>query len=222
MKITDDLFAYPWTSAWENNCNSFYIGAGVNALIDPGLSKFLPDLQKRLLKDGINPDDIKHIILTHSHPDHLEAVKEFLDKDDVKIWMSRAETEFMEEVGKEFYPAFGLKEPEYRVDEYLEEGEITIGGEQFEAYITPGHSPGSVCLYWMGKKALISGDLIFSNNVGRTDFPGGSGELLKESIEKMSTLDIEYLLPGHMEVVAGIDAVRENFELVKRSVFPYL
>ena len=64
--------------------------------------------------------------------------------------------------------------------------------------------------------------MIFSESVGRTDFPGGSGELLKQSIEQLSTLDVEYLLPGHNEIVTGKNDVKRNFEFIKRAFFSYL
>jgi glyoxylase-like metal-dependent hydrolase (beta-lactamase superfamily II) len=222
MQIADDLFAYPWTDMFENNCNSYYIGGDAKMLVDPGLTRFFPELLNRLSKDGIEPEDIENVFLTHSHPDHFEAVASFLDNDGVKIVMSRAETDFLEDVGLKFYPAFGLDIPKYRIDQYIEDGTVEIGGVRFESYITPGHSPGSVCLYWPERKVLVSGDLIFYMNVGRTDFPGGNSALLKESIERVSRLDVEYLLPGHMQVVAGKDNVEQNFEMVKKSVFPYL
>ena len=69
---------------------------------------------------------------------------------------------------------------------------------------------------------MICGDVIFAGNTGRVDFPGGSGKLLKESIENLSNLDIEYLLPGHMGIVAGKERVQKNFEFVRNNVFPYL
>ena len=222
MKLTDELFAYPWTSMFENNCNSYLIGGDVMALVDPGLLVHFTELSRSMARDGLDTDDIKHVILTHSHPDHFEAVERFIKKDDVTIYMSAEEAAFMEEIGKEFFPAFGLSVPEYRIDVFLEDGEIEIGGETFQVLITPGHSPGSACIYWPKKKALFSGDVAFSRNVGRTDFPGGSGELLKESIEKISGLDAEYLLPGHMEVVVGKENVEENFNLIKRGIFPYI
>jgi hydroxyacylglutathione hydrolase len=222
MKITDNLFAYPWTSMWENNCNSYYIGSDARVLIDPGLLMSFPELVKGLSRDGIDTETIQHVLITHSHPDHFEAIERFSDNPGVELLMSGAEARFMEEVGLKFYPAFGLEVPEYRIDRELEDGTIELGGEQFEVIITPGHSPGSLCLYWPKEKALFSGDLIFSRNVGRTDFPGGDGALLKDSIERISQLDIEYLLPGHMEIVVGNDEVKRNFDIVKRSVFPYL
>jgi len=222
MKLTDDLYAYPWTSMFENNCNSYLIGGDVMALVDPGLLVHFTELSRSMARDGLDTDDIKHVILTHCHPDHFEAVEHFVKNNDVTIYMSAEEAAFMEEIGKEFFPAFGLSAPEYRIDVFLEDGEIEIGGETFQVLITPGHSPGSACIYWPREKALFSGDVAFSQNVGRTDFPGGSGELLKESIEKISELDAEYLLPGHMEVVVGKENVEENFNLIKRGIFPYI
>jgi glyoxylase-like metal-dependent hydrolase (beta-lactamase superfamily II) len=64
--------------------------------------------------------------------------------------------------------------------------------------------------------------VIFSQNVGRTDFPGGSGTLLKKSIRTVAELDIEALLPGHMEMVDGADRVKRNFQIVIQNVFPYI
>ena len=69
---------------------------------------------------------------------------------------------------------------------------------------------------------MICGDVVFAGNTGRVDFPGGGGAQLKESIENISTLDIEYLLPGHMGIVAGKDKVEKNFDFVRKHVFPYL
>jgi hydroxyacylglutathione hydrolase len=222
MKITENLFAYPWTSMWENNCNSYYVGSDAHLLIDPGLLMSFPELVKGLSRDGVDSETIQNVLITHSHPDHFEAIERFSDRPEVQILMTGQEARFMEEIGSTFYPAFGLDVPEYRIDRELEAGMIQLGTEEFEVIITPGHSPGSMCLYWPREKALFSGDLIFSRNVGRTDFPGGDGGLLKESIERISQLDIEYLLPGHMEIVAGGDEVKRNFDIVKKAVFPYL
>ncbi len=105
---------------------------------------------------------------------------------------------------------FGMKFPQFTFDIELEEGPWKIGNEVLHVYKTPGHSPGSVCLYWESKKVLVCGDLIFKESVGRTDFPGGSSALLKESIERMKELDIEYLLPGHMDIVVGKSNVKKK------------
>ena len=153
------------------------------------------------------------VITTHSHPDHFDGVKRFMNKD-TKMALHAEEDAFMQEFGRQFYSMFGLQVPEYRVDCFLQEGEFTAGNTTLEIYHTPGHSPGSVSLYWPEKKALIPGDVIFEAGVGRTDFPGGDGKLLRRSIERLAQLDIEYLLPGHGDVVKGKSRVKRNFEYV--------
>ena len=80
-----------------------------------------------------------------------------------------------------------------------------------KVFHTPGHSPGSVSLYWPDKKVLFTGDLIFKDGVGRTDLPGGDSSLLKESIKRLKGLEIEWLLPGHGDMVSGAKEVRANF-----------
>lgn len=69
---------------------------------------------------------------------------------------------------------------------------------------------------------LICGDVVFNQNTGRVDLPGGRGEDLKHSIEELAKLDIEYLLPGHMGIVQGAQKVKDNFEFVRKYVFSWL
>ena len=83
---------------------------------------------------------------------------------------------------------------------------------------TPGHSPGSLCFYWPWEKALFCGDVLFKDGIGRTDLPGGSGALLKKSIETLSTLDVEVLLPGHGDIIRGKEAVREKFQEYREKI----
>ncbi|MEQ8153141.1 MAG: MBL fold metallo-hydrolase, partial [Smithellaceae bacterium] len=84
MKLTDDIYVYEWTNYFDNNCNSFYIGGGINALVDPGLTRYLPNLLERMADDGIKREDIAYVINTHSHPDHFQA-SEMFDPEEVKI-----------------------------------------------------------------------------------------------------------------------------------------
>ncbi len=221
MKLQNDICVYEWTNNFDNNCNSYYIGGGVNALIDPGLSRYLPDLLSRMSADGIRKEDISYIINTHSHPDHLQA-SELFDAETVKIALHRKELEFLKGVGGELYGLFGITVPQMNINFLLEEGSTTLGDQQFEIILAPGHSPGSIGLYWPAQKALFSGDVIFEQNIGRTDFPGGNGTLLKKSIISFSQLDCELLFPGHMGIVAGKENVRDNFNIVIQNIFPYI
>ena len=69
---------------------------------------------------------------------------------------------------------------------------------------------------------MICGDVIFENNTGRVDLPGGNGEQLKKSIESLSQIEIEYLLPGHMGIVTGAENVVRNFDFIKTHIFAWL
>jgi hydroxyacylglutathione hydrolase len=222
MKLIDDIYVYEWTSFSDNNCNSFYIGGGVNALIDPGLTKYVPDLLTSMETDGIKREDIRYVINTHSHPDHFEGSELFNDNNNVQIGLHEKEISFLDEVGGMMYNWFGLDLPAVNIDLILKEGTITLGDETFEVFLTPGHSPGSIALYWPSKKALFSGDVIFAQNVGRTDFPGGDGTMLKNSIVELSKLDIDHFLPGHMGIIEGDENIKHNFKYVINTIFDYI
>lgn len=221
MKVCDGVYAYIWRGVFENNCNTFYFGEPFNMLIDPGLAKYVDMRISDLQKDGINTQSIDHVAATHSHPDHFEGCAQFMGNGP-KVIMHKDEIAFLNEVGPQFFAMFGMKFPKFVFDIELEENTWNIGNEVMHIYKTPGHSPGSVCLYWESKKTLVCGDLIFKESVGRTDFPGGEGRLLKESIMRMKELDIEYLLPGHMDIVAGRSNVKKNFDLIEKHIFPMI
>jgi len=221
MKVAEDLYAYEWMNPYENNCNSYYIGGTVQALIDPGLTKHVPGLLERMTHDGIAREDIRYVMNTHSHPDHFEG-SEFFRDDPVKIGLHEKGIEFLQGPGGSLYGLFGLQVPDISIDPFLQEGIITAGDEELEIIHAPGHSPGSVGIYWPARKALICGDVIFSQNVGRTDFPGGNGATLKESITALSQRDVALLLPGHMEIVTGKEEVEHNFRFVATEIFPYI
>lgn len=68
----------------------------------------------------------------------------------------------------------------------------------------------------------MTGDVVFNGGIGRTDFPEGNSKLLLKSIEKLSRLDIDLLLPGHGEVVLGRERVLENFEYIRQNFYTYL
>ena len=221
MKLKNDIYVYEWMNNFDNNCNSYYIGGGVQALIDPGLSRYLPDLLKQMSADGIQKEDIKYIVNTHSHPDHFQG-SELFDQSTVKIAMHRQEIDFLKGVGGELYELFGISVPQMQINLPLDEGNINLGDQEFQIILAPGQSPGSIGLYWPVQKALFCGDVIFEQNIGRTDFPGGNGSLLKKSIISFSELDLELLFPGHMGIVSSRDKVSANFKMVIQNVFPYI
>ena len=221
MKLDTDLYAYIWKSMAENNSNSYVIGGEVPMVIDPGHQHLVKGLIQQMEKDGLRPKQIQVAIATHGHPDHFEGVSTFA-REGAKVGLSPAEEKFLKDVGSQFYAAFGNEMPEIRIDFYLEEGELKLGDKTLQVLRTPGHSPGSISLYWPEKKALFTGDVVFPMGVGRTDFPGGDGMLLRDSIERLSQLDAEWLLAGHGEVIRGRSEILRNFSYIRSTYFDYL
>jgi len=221
MKLEKDLYAYFWQNVYENNCNTYLIRGEVTILIDPGHSRHIPDLLRQMEEDGISPEKTDLILLTHSHPDHVEGLEAFLTKP-AKVAMSREEERYLRESGKFLFEMMRQPLPEFRIDFYLREGELHLGEKTFSIYETPGHSPGSLSIHWPERKILFTGDLVFYEGIGRTDFLEGNPKAIKNSIERMSRLDTELLLPGHGEMVMEKEKVLQNFQFIRQSFYAYL
>jgi glyoxylase-like metal-dependent hydrolase (beta-lactamase superfamily II) len=221
MKLEKGLFAYLWQNPYENNCNTYVVKGEKTMLIDPGHSRHIHNLLRQMEADGVSREEVDLIILTHSHPDHFEGLEAFKDMP-VKVAMNHEEEEYLKENGKLLFEMMGQPMPEFRVDFYLKEGDLHLGKELLHIYQTPGHSPGSLSIHWPVRRVLFTGDLVFYGGIGRTDFPGGNSKLIKDSIERMSHLDTELMLPGHGEIVKGKEKVLENFEWIRQSIYAYL
>ncbi len=221
MQLEEGLYAYLWKDSYENNCNTYVIRRDLTILIDPGHSRHLGTVFSQMEGDGISPEGIDILIITHAHPDHFEGVESFLGKP-VRIAMAKDEERYLMESGKLLFEEMSQGLPKFRVDFYLREGELHLGKELFEIIKTPGHSPGSLCLYWPKRKVLFTGDVIFYGGIGRTDFLEGNPESLKRSIERLSQLETEILLPGHGGILSGRDRVLQNFEFIRQNFYRYL
>ena len=219
MKLTENVFSYPETGMMD--CNTYVIKDEITVIIDPGLEQFLPGLIQAMSEDGISTNDINIIVNTHLHLDHYWACDELKKISGAKILMHPLQKESYELTVVGVSRVFGMDPIHIKEDEMLNET-LKTGKLEFELINAPGHSPDSICFYCKEQGVIICGDVVFAGNTGRVDFPGGSGKQLKESIENLSNLDIEYLLPGHMGIVTGKDKVQKNFNFVRDSVFPYL
>jgi len=173
---------------------------------------------EEMKKDGLNPKDIKYCVNTHCHPDHFEGSLDFAAKN-IPLGMHEEEIAFYNKLGPQFFQMFGMTFPKLEFSLVMKEGVWNVAGTDLEIYHTPGHSPGSICIYWKEKKTLVCGDVVFEQSVGRVDFPGGDGNKLIESIKRISKLEIEHLLPGHMNIISGEKAVKKNFEMIENYYF---
>ena len=187
--------------------SNVYIIPGKNpTIIDCGTGLHQTYLEEKI-KALIDPLTINQIILTHEHFDHCGGVKNFYKfiGNKVKIFAHENASEKIEKGKSDFARMLGSEMPKMPIDVKLKEGDfLTIGNQDFIVLHTPGHTPGCICLYDKESKSLISGDTIFAyGSFGRYDFPGGSLNELKKSIERLSKLKVNNLYPGHESIVEG-------------------
>jgi len=216
MKLTESLFYYPEYGMLD--ANTYIIKDQINIIIDVGSSQFLQNLLADIKKDGIKPEDINFVINTHLHLDRYMANDEFKKLSCARILAHPLQKKYYDLNVIKASQAFGIRPQEYKEDGLIDNAEFGKGRLKLEVIATPGHSSDGICVYSPVEKFLICGDLIFSENTGRVDLPGGNAAQLKHSIELVSNLDIEYLLPGHMDIVKGTVAVKENFRFIKENI----
>jgi hydroxyacylglutathione hydrolase len=155
-----------------------------------------------LVDAGIHPtaieqyrDQIREIVLTHCHFDHIAYVHEIAHICDASVSIHRLDAPGLQSDTISLSLNFGARAPCHPPDRLLEDGD-TVG--DFTVLHTPGHTPGSICLLSDDKWVLLSGDTVFCDGgFGRFDFPGGSRADMANSLERLSGLPVEGLYPGH-------------------------
>ena len=220
MNLINNLFFYPEQGMLD--CNTYVIKGGPGIIIDPGNADYLTARVDAMRQDGIDPAGIGIIVNTHLHIDHCSANEAFKELSGAKVALYPIQKKNYRLVVVDGARLFGMEPGEFTVDHLLEEGRLKSGDIEIEIIEAPGHSPDCVCFYLRKEKVLVCGDVLFEMNTGRVDLPGGNAGDLKKSIDALSRLDIEYLLPGHMGVVAGAEKVKRNFDFIRSNVFPWL
>ena len=165
-------------------------------IVDPG------GYNKVLTKEVRDNDvKIKYIILTHGHSDHSCGVNEHkAEFPDAKIVAYKDEEAMLENPNLNQSPGFGVPYST-KADILVSDGdELKVGDVTLKFIHTPGHTEGGMCIYVEEAKALFSGDTLFRQSIGRTDFPGGSYKEIMDSIRKKLFLlpDDTNVFPGHM------------------------
>ena len=164
-----------------------------SVIIDPAFCS------EKLFKE-IEKTDIKYILLTHAHADHIMAVHTIKEKTGAKIVAHINESERLLSATANLHSAIGCYLEDYvpeTIDVAVNDGDVLEFGEkQITVIHTPGHTDGSVC--YLSENIIFCGDTIFDGTYGRTDFPSGSLSSLIDSYYKLCELEGDYLLlPGH-------------------------
>lgn len=154
-------------------------------IIDPGndIDKIIQEI-----------DNLDYILLTHGHMDHFASVKELQKRYNCEIFCSYKDLDFIN--GNIIIdPYFSKEKYNFIFKDY---NDFNIEG--IRIINTPGHSKGSVCIYFKDDNVLFSGDTLFKDGFGRYDFHGGNLKELKMSINKLFTLNNKTIVyPGHGE-----------------------
>ncbi len=157
-------------------------GADTGVVVDPG------DEGDRIL-EALRQLGITHvaaILLTHTHFDHVGAVRALHDATGAPVYCPELEVDVLRNINDFVrFPGFGPFEA-YDADATIAGGEaLELAGLTFDVRFTPGHSPGHVTFAVRDADALLSGDVLFMGSVGRVDLPGGDWPTLLASIESL-------------------------------------
>ncbi|MBS0847837.1 MBL fold metallo-hydrolase [Citrobacter sp. JGM124] len=197
-------------TAFAQNCSLIWCPVTMEAaLVDPGGDA--PRIKQNIEQTGVQ---VKKILLTHGHLDHVGAAAELSDWLSVPIIGPQKEDEFWLQGLPQQSQMFGLEEClPLTPDQWLEEGDqVTVGETTLNVLHCPGHTPGHVVFFDPLSRLLISGDVIFKGGVGRSDFPRGDHAALIDSIKrKLLPLgdDITFI-PGHGPLSTLGDERRHN------------
>jgi len=188
---------------------------GEAIIFDPGMN---PEPMLEYIRDL----DVKAILLTHAHFDHIGGLEQVRQVTQAPVYIHDAEAEWLTDPEKNGSLRWGMITAPIQCsprDKALIDGDLLlIAGFQIEVIHTPGHSPGSVSFYISEQEILIAGDTLFQSSIGRTDLPGGSHETLIKSIEeKLLVLPEEInVYPGHGPATTIGKEARSNPFLTRR------
>ncbi len=180
--------------------NSYVLRTSINSkdciIIDTGLET--DELVDFLKKNKLNP---LALILTHGHPDHTTGVSALReDFPQIQVYIHKLDSKLMTSPPSLLVAMAGIRIRPAAPADVLIEGPTTveIAGIGLEVLHTPGHTPGSICLYSKEGGIVFAGDTLFEGSVGRTDLGGDMAQLINSIKQKLLTLPDESIVyPGH-------------------------
>lgn len=178
-------------------CNCTIIGDEASReamVIDPGDN--IPQILAVLVKHGLT---LKQIVVTHGHIDHVGGAVALKKVTGASILLNERDMPLLEMMNEQA-GWLGIAPPEVAPpDTSAEEGMVVgIANHAAQVLHTPGHTQGSICLYFAPEKLLVAGDTLFAGSIGRTDLPGGNSRQILQSIH-----DRLLPLPDETRVIAG-------------------
>jgi glyoxylase-like metal-dependent hydrolase (beta-lactamase superfamily II) len=164
-------------------------------VIDPGDD--IDDILVLVRRHGLT---IKQIVITHAHIDHVGGAMKMRAATGAPIILNQNDYDLLKMLSLQAR-WIGMEPPdEVKIDQTADQGDtLRAGGLSASVLHTPGHSEGSICLYFPAEQTLIAGDTLFAGSIGRTDLPGGSYDKILSSLhDKVLALpDETKVIPGH-------------------------
>ncbi len=229
--VTDGIYFIPGRDEMIPDSHVYILGDPDShdlSMVDVGLVGRGEEKLDQIERAGIGLKDIKRIILTHTHFDHIGCIKEIVvGLTDAEVWVHQIEADYLERGderiihGNEMFAGFirlqyGIRNGFYQLSVHrrLTEGDILeIGGLRWEVLHIPGHSAGGIGLYCSKEKVLIPGDTVYADyNIGRFDLYSADGGQLSRSLDRLGQLEAEVLLPGHNRILkqGAMESIRET------------
>jgi hydroxyacylglutathione hydrolase len=179
-------------------CNCSVIGDDTTRdaiVIDPG-----DDIQNVLSVIAKHQLQVKQIVITHAHIDHVGGAMKLRAATGAPILLNQNDYDLLKMLDVQA-AWIGMASPgKVEIDQSVGESDLVRAGSLAATVLhTPGHTEGSICLYFAGEKKLIAGDTLFAGSIGRTDLPGGSySKIIRSLHEKVLALpDETIVVPGH-------------------------
>lgn len=183
-----------------SDSNVYLLTGSRNVLIDTGLGLDVGLLASHI-RSLIPGEGLDLIVLTHCHVDHVGGLYGLMKEFGCRAAAGEPDAEHIRKADSyTLADLFGLELEQVPVDTLSDGDIIDIGDHRLRVISTPGHTEGGICLYDEVTRSLISGDTLFVNGIGRTDFPSGSISKLRSSLSLLEGFDFAGLYPGHGEI----------------------